>query len=229
MWSRLNRYYENNVDTYICLTDFQKGKLIENGFPPDRIEIIPNAFRPLSKPESPRESQKDYIAFSGRLSPEKGIELLMEAARSLSHIQFKFAGTVREGLKFENLPNNVELCGKLEASEMNKFYQGSRALVVPSLCYEGFPAVITEAMSQGIPVIAPRIGGIPEIVTDMENGLLFNYNDALSLSEKIDFLWNNDKMVSEMGQKGLKTVQEEYNFNSSLNKLIQVYNRTQGE
>jgi glycosyltransferase involved in cell wall biosynthesis len=121
------------------------------------------------------------------------------------------------------VPSNVRFNGWMNSSELPEFYKKARFIVVPSLWYEPFGLVTVEAMGHGLPVIASRRGGLPEIVEDGVTGLLFEPGNAEDLAEKIKYLWENPKICREMGQAGRKKVIREYGEEVYFNRLMKVY------
>ena len=134
--ARLRRHYLDCVDRFACITDFQRQKLIQAGFPAEKIVVIPNSievdnidnegsFRnadeadQINKYTSAEKNSKfsilnsklDYVAFCGRLSAEKGIDLILEAARRNPDIPFRLAGAVGDPSLVADLPENVKLLG----------------------------------------------------------------------------------------------------------------------
>jgi len=174
--------YKKNVDYFCCLTDFQKQKLVEAGFDEKKMMVFPNY---IEKSPTVLE-EKNIVGYVGRLSHEKGYDLLIEVARRHPEIPFRFAGELREEEKTVTL-DNVEYCGLLNKDEMEDFYQKVRFLVLPSRCYEGFPLVIPEAFSRGIPVIGPAHGPFPGLIQN--GGLLFEPNNVDDLEKKVVQLW----------------------------------------
>ena len=221
-FARYREYYKNNVDAYLCLTNFQKEKLQEYGFPLNKMYILPNMYN-KSLPSSQPRNKHTYIAFVGRICKEKGIDLIIKAARELPDVQFKLAGAVRNGTCLNNLPSNITYCGVLHGDELDEFYRDASAFVMASIWYEGFPMVLPEAMAYRLPVIAPRIGGFPEIVGDGKSGVLFAMGNYQDLIEKIKYIWKNPDIAREMGENGFQKLTREYSPDTYYNKLINVY------
>ncbi|WP_456376526.1 glycosyltransferase family 4 protein [Lutibacter sp.] len=225
-WARTRNYYKYNVDSFLCLTEFQKNKLVVNGFSAAKCRVIPNFYNKEIKKLEIDSSKRNYVAFAGRLSPEKGIRDLLEAARKLPNIPFKLAGGVREGYLDElDIPENVTLVGMLNAREFSDFYKNARFFILTSICYEGFPMVFPEAMAHQLPIIAPNMAGYPEIVEENKNGLLFNPGNTKALASAIQELWDNHKRCKEMGENGFKKVKKQYSANAYYQKLISAYQR----
>lgn len=211
-WARKKKYYMINVDAFVCLTNFQKNKLVANGFPSNNIYVLPNMFQG-DIPNHPIITKTDfnsYVAFVGRISPEKGIDLIFKAAKMLPSIRFKLAGRIKEGFILPEIPENIEMVGMLDSIRLNKFYSKASIYVQSSNCYEGFPMVLPEAMNHFLPIIAPRMAGFTEIVEHKTNGLLFEPGNAKDLAKQIYYLYQNPKIASEYGKNGFLKLQKLY-------------------
>ena len=222
--ARTRRLYRDNVTLYYAQTEFQKKKLVAGGFPASRIEVIPNM---VDTSNPPRETQVGhYVAFAGRGSPEKGVATLLQAARKCADLPFRLAGDFWRMPEVEKLkPDNVELLGHLNGPRLEEFFRDCRLLVLPSTWYEGFPGVVIEAMLHGKPVVCSRLGGLPEIVDDEVNGLLFEPGNAADLAAKIDRLWSRPDLCTEMGRAGRAKVLREYSPARYYERLRQAYRR----
>jgi glycosyltransferase involved in cell wall biosynthesis len=168
----------------------------------------------------------DYVAYVGRISPEKGVTHLLAAARSLSDIPFKAAGGYDRMPHLPGeAPDNVEFLGQLGAERLSGFYSQARMLVLPSTCFEGFPMTIAEAMVHGKPVICSQIGGLPEIVDDGVTGLLFDAGNVEDLVEKIRYLWDRPDVCRKMGHVGREMALREYSPEKHYERLMAVYEK----
>lgn len=207
--ARIKRHYTDCVDVYACITDFQRRKLIEAGFDANKIVVIPNS---ADAPELTDFTPGEYVAFSGRLSNEKGVDLIIEAARRNPEIPFKLAGALRDKELVDNLPANVELMGYLSGQELENFYRNARFFVMASRCYEGFPMAILEGAGYGKPVIAPDHGGFSEIIgkgTDAI-GILFEPGNADTLAQAITALWADPERTQTLGKKANQKLKQLY-------------------
>lgn len=209
MVARVRRHYIDCVDVFACITDFQRRKLIEAGFPAEKIVVIPNS---VDAPESVDFTLGDYVAYSGRISREKGVDMIIEVARRHPEIPFKMAGAVRDEELVDNLPANVELTGYLSGDSLQNFYRNARFFVMASRWYEGFPMTILEAASFGKPMIAPDHGGFTEIIGrgDDAIGLLTRPNDVISLENAIVSLWKNISESERFGRKAFDKLKQTY-------------------
>lgn len=197
--ARLRRHYLDCIDVFACITDFQRRKLIQAGFPSDKIIVIPNSVDVIDNNKS--QGEGTYVAFCGRLSREKGVDLIIEAARRNTHIPFRLAGASRDKELIANLPPNVELTGYLSGHALSNFYAGARFFVMASRCYEGFAMAILEAAAYSKPMIAPDHGGFSEIIGHGKDavGLLTTPGNADALSEAVRNLWDNPQESIRLG------------------------------
>lgn len=207
--ARLKRHYIDCVDKFACITDFQCRKLIEAGFPAEKITVIPNS---MDADVAVKPIKGDYVAFSGRLSREKGVDLIIEVARRNPDIPFKLAGAARNKELIENLPDNVELMGYLSGDELKKFYNNARFFIMASRCYEGFAMAILEGAAFTKPMIAPDHGGFTEIIGKGEDaiGLLFEPGNSDALDMCVNKLWNDENLTVELGQKAYSKLISQY-------------------
>jgi exopolysaccharide biosynthesis WecB/TagA/CpsF family protein len=222
--ARRTGYFRRNVDVFAASTEFQRTKLVESGLPVNRIRVLPNT-APATDPDPSRDAVAgEYAAYVGRISVEKGLRVLTEAASACPEIAFRAAGSWgdRQEAPFA-APASFCFLGEIPHQQMADFLSRSRLLVFPSLCYEAFPMVIVEAMSAGRPVVASRIGGIPEIVEDGKTGLLFEPGNPMDLAEKVRYLWERPDLCREMGQAGRKKALEDYGEERHYERLLEIY------
>jgi len=207
--ARTRRHYVDCVDRFACITAFQRRKLIEAGFPEHKIVVIPNA---VDAKETPSYRLGDYVAFSGRLSGEKGVDMIIEVARRHPEIPFRLAGAVRDKELVDNLPENVRIMGHLSGDAFERFNADARFFVMASRCYEGFPMAILEAASYGKPMITPDHGGFSEIIGkgDERVGLLFEPNKVEALESKVVALWQTPSEVVRLGRAAFCKLTREY-------------------
>lgn len=214
-WSRVRGYYSRNVDRFLALSDFQRDILSRyTGIPAERFAVVPNCIDPAAMPE-PKSSciagDRRYVAYAGRLSREKGIDLLFETARMLPQIEFRVAGTAAEGYVLPEVPENVRLLGQLDKSGLAGLYAGALVAVVTSRWYECFPLSVIEAMYYAAPVVVPELGGLPEIVAYGDAGLTYPAGSAAMLSERIALLAGDPQKAAMLGLKGRQFVVDRYN------------------
>lgn len=209
--ARTGRYYRDCVDMFACITDFQRRKLIQAGFPPEKIVVIPNSMDvpPLTDCEA-----GNYVAYSGRISREKGVDMIIEAARRHPDIPFKLAGAVRDTDLVADLPSNVELAGYLSGEKLRDFYANARFFVMASRWYEGFPMTILEAARFAKPMVVPDHGGFTEIIGRGEDaiGMLVSPGNSDSLSDAIYELWRSSSKTQQLGRKAYDKLKHTYSI-----------------
>lgn len=206
--ARSRRHYFDCVDRFACITDFQRQKLIAAGFDAKKISVIPNSVDLIDDVGAPAGGE--YVGYLGRLSYEKGHDILIEVARRHPEIQFRFAGAKRFP-DDESVPRNVRLLGYLQGHELIDFVHNCRFVVMPSRCYEGFPMAILEAAQHSKPTIGPDHGGFTEIIgRDADAiGRLFTPGSVDDLERQVVDLWSDPGVVETLGRKAnLKLVSE---------------------
>ena len=223
MVARHNGRIRDHVSLFLTPTGFAKQQLVKGGYPADRIEVLGNMVEvPVVDPGRPKG---DYIAYVGRISPEKGIHTLLDAAR-LTGVPVRIAGDPSLMPQLvASAPDNVRFVGQLERHELPAFYAAARALVVPSVWFEVFGIVCAEAMGCGLPVIASRIGGLPEVVDEGVTGLLFEPGNSDELAEKIRLLWDDDAVFHRLGQTARQQAVEQFSTQVHYRKLIHLYGK----
>ena len=207
--ARLKHHYIDCVDKFACITDFQRRKLIEAGFPSKKIIVIPNS---MDADVNVEPKKGNYVAFCGRLSHEKGIDLIIEVAREHPEIPFKLAGAARDKDLIENLPANIELMGYLSGNDLKDFYVNAQFFVMASRCYEGFAMAILEGAAYSKPMIAPDHGGFTEIIGTGDDaiGLLFEPGNAEALEAAVIRLWNDETLTRLLGLKANEKLKARY-------------------
>lgn len=210
--------WQNKVTRYIALNEFCRNKFIEGGLPAERIVVKPN-FVDFSVPP---DSSRNGFLFVGRLSEEKGINILVEAAKRQPTVFLRVAGAGPEEHLLDSVPNLAPLGGLNMAGVRTEMCQAS-ALVVPSIWYENFPRTIVEAFACGLPVIASRIGALAEIVQDGVTGLLFNPGDAADLAEKLNWAEQHPQEMARMGHSARRQYELEFSPEVNYQRLMAIY------
>jgi len=226
------RLYERNVDLFITPSRFLKDKLVQHGRLQEwQIEVLANYADTASV--TPDFSPGDYGLFVGKLEAHKGVRTLLRACKELPDFRVKIAGrgplyeeatcfAEREGL------DKVELVGFQMGEELARLFREARFVVIPSEWYENCPMVVLEAFSAGKPVIASRIGGIPELVEHEVDGFLFEPGNADELAAYMRTLVDNPALAREMGRAGRRKAEERYSIDAFMQSLINIYKRVQG-
>ena len=223
-WARITRRILDNVDVFIVQTAFQKEKFAGRGIPEAQIGIVPGLAAANAATEGFQPG--DLVTFVGRVSPEKGIEDFLGAARLLPEMPFAVAGNTdaMPGIR-EQSPRNVSWLGFLEADGLEHLYRRSRVVVIPSRWYEGFPNVAVQAMMQARPVVAARIGAMTSVVENERTGLFFGAGDAADLAEKLASLYPDPERCERLGGAGRTKASTHYSADSVYASLAAVYER----
>jgi glycosyltransferase involved in cell wall biosynthesis len=218
------------VDLFIAPSGFIKKTMVRFGRPEKKIKVVYNfislPISPLIKRERSNK-ENNYLLYFGRLTKEKGIKVLLEAMKKIkTDIKLKIAGAGEEyeNLKFKildlKLNDKVELLGPKYGEELQKLIKNAKAVIIPSLWHENMPMSLLEAMAAGKAVIASRIGGMPEIIKDGENGFLFRPGDSSDLVRKIYAL--NRINIVDLEKRAESTVAG-LNIKSHGQKILEIY------
>jgi glycosyltransferase involved in cell wall biosynthesis len=221
------RLYEKNISYFICPSIFSYRKHAEIGIHEKKLVHIPN-FIGVERYKPKYEGE--YALFVGRLSREKGILTLLQAVNGLD-IKIKIVGDGPMKTEYENYArvqgiNNAVFEGYKSGEELQNLFRNAAFVIFPSECFENAPMTILEAFAYGKPVIGSGIGGIPEMVINNETGFIFKVGNYQELKEKIRHLLLNPFLMTEMGKKARKKVEEEYNAELHYGRLMGVYKKT---
>ncbi|MGC2802833.1 MAG: glycosyltransferase family 4 protein [Candidatus Acidiferrum sp.] len=222
----LLRTWAKHVDLFLVCTGFARDKFLDAGFDRARIRVKPNFVDP--DPRAPI-GERTTALFMGRLSPEKGPQLLPIAWSKLAAaipLDIAGDGPMRASLECECTRlglQTVRFSGWLEPRTAMERLHTARFLVVPSTCYEGFPMAVAEAYACGVPVIAAAHGGLAEIVRDGFTGLHFKPGDAADLASKIAWAWLHPSEMKTMGVAARAEFESKYNARAALEHLEAAY------
>ncbi len=220
-----------NVDYFITPSNALKDYVIKSnvGINSSNVTTIPNFLPDNTFNTIPNYRNRGYFLYLGRLSPEKGVQYLLEALKDLpKDIKLHIVGTGSEEESLKNYANehnldNVEFLGFKTGEELKEEYQRCIAVIVPSNWFEIFGLVNIEAFINGKPVIASNIGGIPEIVEHNVSGLLFEPGNVEQLKECILKYRNNPQLVVEHGKNGYQKAITQYTEDRYYKALMKVY------
>ena len=209
--------WQRKVTRYIALNEFCRGKFIAGGLPAERIVVKPNFVDCAPPPACPRQG----FLFVGRLSPEKGTAVLAQAAAA-SGVQLSVAGTGPEAERLAGVPG-LHSMGALAQEAIYAEMARALALVLPSIWYENFPRTLVEAYANGLPVIASRLGALPELVEDGVTGLLFEPGNAQDLALKMQWAHAHPLEMATMGHNARARYEAEYTADRNYQQLMAIY------
>lgn len=217
--------WRDNIDVIITPSEFVRQKFIDFGWPANRLVRLPHYVD--TKKWQPRYSG-DYVLFFGRLSEEKGIGVLIDAARNCPGVPIKIvgAGPLEKKLRQKVIDakiSGVEFVGRLDGEELREAVVGARFVVVPSVWNEPFGLVVLEAYAAGKPVIASRVGGLAELVEEGKTGFYAEPNSSQDLADKILHLWDTVGLSESLGQNARRLAEEKYSVERHYQKLSAIY------
>jgi glycosyltransferase involved in cell wall biosynthesis len=202
-----------------------RDELILNGFPPARVEILPPVVR-MSERAMAQIPAENRILYVGQLIRGKGVDLLLNALVHVkSDFQLTIAGTGNAQTRLEQLSAKLGLGGKVRFAGwvspqgLGEYYAGAKLVVVPSRWPEPFGMIGLEAMHYGRPVVAFRVGGIPDWLDDGVTGLLAPEQDVRAMAQAIEQLLDNSALCSKLGSQAQTRVRERFSFERYLDKL----------
>lgn len=211
------------VSSFLCPSRFMKTLLIRFGVEPERVVYHPNAVDPDAYKPS---YDGNYVLYVGRLSHEKGLVTLLEAMAGTG-IPLRIAGS---GPMKQNVQataairgGSVVLEGHCEGERLQTLCRNAAFIVVPSEWYENAPMSVIEAFAYGKPVVATRIGGIPELVGDGETGYLVDCWNPAQLRAAVTRLWRDRTAQQRMGRKARELVEGKLSQAMRTASLIDIY------
>ncbi|PWU24586.1 MAG: transferase [Candidatus Rokuibacteriota bacterium] len=157
----------SRVDQFLAVSQFVREKHVEAGLPDSRVAVKPNFAWPTAR----RSGAGGPLLYVGRIAPEKGLDTIIRALPASLELVVAGDGPDRARLESQ-ASSNVRFLGQVDTADVESLLRSARALVVPSRWYEGQPRAIVEAFAAGVPVLASRIGGLPELIEDGVDGYL---------------------------------------------------------
>ncbi len=202
---RMRRSYERGVSVFVSPSRFLADVVRKQGIPSRRIRVIRNAPRhrpPVADPGA--RAPRPRVLYAGRISPEKGVDLLIEAARGVPEVEVRVAGTgadaKRLGAASSDLAN-VRWLGHLGPEDLEAERAAAWAVAVPSRWYENAPLSVIEAFCSGRPVLAADHGGLVEMVEPEVNGWRIPPGDVEAWSEALRRLPTAQSELMLMGMR----------------------------
>lgn len=225
--------YYDIPDVFITPSNFMREKMIEFGMPPEKLFHIPNFVE--IRNADPRHLRKKQLIYVGRLVEIKGLLTLVEAMRQVGSDDYKLL-IVGEGPQENELRErvtgyrlkNIHFCGYQTKENVYRLLAESQFCILPSVVYENCPLSVLESMAVGTPVIGSRIGGIPELIADGQDGLLFEPRSADNLAEKINTLIADPSIARQMGELAREKIRENYNPTLHSQQVLRIYQKVIG-
>ncbi|MBI4093517.1 glycosyltransferase family 4 protein [Candidatus Kaiserbacteria bacterium] len=211
LWERtIGRLYVRSVDRYIAASPYLLERFARAGFPREKFVVIPNAFdfSDLS-PKQSIDADVSTILYAGRLSREKGVDVLIDALHRLPrNMQWRAVlagdgaqrGELEKMIAALKLSDRIRIAGWQNRAALAQEYASSDMLIVPSRVPEPFGRSIVEAMHAGLPVVVPSHGGAAWVAG--EGGITFENGDSISLAAAIEKLLTGAALRRQRGEAG---------------------------
>ena len=218
----------NNLQKILVNSNYVKSKLIQNGVNSDLIFVLP-PFVNILQDKAIAKSKEPIVLYVGRLFVEKGVEYAIRAAGEIPTAQLWVVGDGWDRQRLERLAiklgleGRVKFFGWVESDKLAELYSQATLTVLPSIWPEPFGMSGIESLSWGKPVVAFKVGGIPEWLVDNKVGFLVERANQKELAGAIKTLLDNLSLQDRFGELGRRLVEEKFNKETHLKKLLGIY------
>ena len=219
---RLLGNYES-LDGVIAPSEFMRAS-VGRRFAAERVSVIYNGV----DTQNIRASSLDagYVLYMGRLSPEKGVQTLLDAHAAIAdRVKLMVAGTGPLERELRARYPRAEFVGHLSGTRLEEVVHHASVVVVPSQCYENCPMAVLESMAYGKAVVASDIGGIPELVIPGETGLLFPPGDHVALRHGLMKVMGDPGLRAKLGAGGRKKAEDDFSLERHNGALMRLYRK----
>ncbi len=229
--TKARQSYERTVRLFLCPSRFLQEKMEDWGEPPGKLRYLPN---PVDLPTIPASRGGGYLLFVGRLSAEKGLDSLIEAVAKMPELIIKIVGRGPEEARLRAIAekagaHHVEFLGFQSPEEVTRLRERAEAFVLPSIWYENASLALLEAMADGLPCLATRIGGNPELIEDEKQGFLVTPGDVRDWHRALRrFQALSSESRARMGAISREKVRLTYTWQTHLENLEICYNEAKG-
>lgn len=220
--------WKKKVDAYILLTEFARIRFQRSSLnaDPEKFVIKPNFIPDPGEGTLPREN---LFLYAGRISAEKGVQVALEAFKGMPNHQLLIIGDgpEKESLQqqYANVPN-ISFAGKQSRAELLQQMKRAKALVFPSVCYEGMPFTILEAFATGTPVIASNLGSMAEMIRNGYNGFHFEPGKPDALKIAIAWLEQTITKGTQLYTQARQTYMDLYHPDRHYESIMSIYQKT---
>lgn len=227
--SRARSLWQRHVDAFIALTEFQRELMVAAGLPAGRVFVKPN-FYPGRPEVVPWSRRRPCVVYVGRLSEEKGVRHLLDAwsawGADAPPLRVIGDGPLRVALERQATAGGmggVSFLGPLEPRAAEAEISTASLLVLPSICFEGFPLVLREAFAFGTPAAVSDLGALPSLVEQGRAGVIFRPGDAASLLERVRSAWTSPGVLESKGLAARRAFEEKYGEAENHRVLMRLY------
>ncbi len=224
-FQRARRAYERTVSRFIAPSVFMADAMKAGGWDLP-MDVVPNAV-PLRDATRGTEVEEPYVLYAGRLAREKGVGIALDAAK-MAGIRMVVAGDGPMSGELRARHPEAEFLGHTSGEEVESLLDRAHIAVVPSLWHENASMAVLEAMAQGVPVVATRMGGIPEQVRDGVEGILCEPGNVNQMANAFRRLSDDVRLASTMGAAGRKRIAEEFSPDRHMGLLLLSYEKALG-
>ena len=210
-----------NRDSLACLADLQHGEQRDPVLLPNFIQDSAFQYRATC---TVKPSERIKVLYAGWIIVAKGCREILAVARQLPEVEFILLGPVKADMEphLQSLPANVTLGGEIASDIVLRQMSTSDLFLFPSYT-EGFPNAVLEAMTVGLPVVATRVGAIPEMIEQSKGGLLVSRPDMDELVSALRTLIADPEMRLQMGEFNRRKAQMEYAYSVVVARLVCLY------
>jgi glycosyltransferase involved in cell wall biosynthesis len=215
--------WTRDVDLYLALTEFGRDTHIRGGLPPERVVVKTNFVEP---DPGVGAGPRDHFLFASRLDESKGFDTLLKAWSILpqpASVLIVSDGPLVHRLAEYAADSRIRFLGRIERSEMFRLLRSARALIFPSIWYEGLGNLNIESFACGTPVIASRLGAMQEVIRDRETGLLFTPGDHDDLARTVAWATEHGDELQQMGLRARREFESKYTPDRVYDSLIAAY------
>ncbi|MCP4189074.1 MAG: glycosyltransferase family 4 protein [Planctomycetaceae bacterium] len=236
LYYNIDRWCLKHYDRVLCVSEDLESECLNLGVVPNKCRLIKNGidvsqYARSRSDESHSNSGNLVLGAMGRLSQEKGFDILIRAVKQLvdagQPVQLLIAGDGDEKSSLARLIQELQLDSHVKllghVANPKAFFQKLDMFVLSSL-REGLPNVLLEAMAMSVPVVATRIAGVPKLISHGENGLLVAPDSAEALESAMLDLVQEPALRARLGVSGRRTVEEDFNFATRIEKVVEIYN-----
>ena len=225
------------MDRYIALTEFSKSRFVDSGvLAEENVSVKPNFIDDPRTARGRDVPKKKQALFIGRLWPEKGCRVLVqawvEASKRMSGLngyELLIIGDGPERRAAETLclnrPGEYSICfaGTMPREKVLETLAHSSFLVLPSIWYEGFPMTIVESFACGVPILSAALGSMLSIIEEKRTGLFFEAGNTNQLAEQIIWAVSHEEQMGAMGRNARLQFEGRYTHKTNLTRLVEIY------
>ena len=215
------------VDAFVCPTAFTASLLEKSGVDEDRVNVVPT-FVPAYERKAEPAQDEPYVLYLGRISHEKGVDLLVKAAIGRPGLRLKVTGRIDDEyakdivaqVEAAGAADRIEFVGFVKGAEKDALIDGAACVACPSTWYENMPNTVLEAYAHGKPAVVFDVGCMPEIVEDGVTGTVVPFRDADALGEAVARYVRDPELSRFHGGNGRELANDRYTARRHLEALV---------